>query len=362
MVKAIKVDGDEVSYLVDAAPAVDDGVAWYDVAQWGVEGKGWHDTELFYDRLPAKAKATVRPEVWNLSRDSAGMVTRFETDSTFFYARYHLASSRLEMPHASATGVSGLDLYARSGSGKHRWLAGAEPATQFVEQRLVAGVDPARRLYTAYLPLYNGIISLQIGVDPAASFHGVRPRTDRPAVFYGSSIMQGCASSRPGMSITAILGRRLDCPTINLGFSGNGTMDLSVGNLLAEVEASVYVIDCLPNMTPDMVAERTEPLVRRIRETRPLTPILLVEDRTHGNAALVESSRQRHAGSRAALHAAYLNLLASGVEHLFYLEGDNLVGDDGEGAVDGSHPSDLGMVRYCDAYEQVLRPILAGLQ
>ncbi|MGB2164990.1 MAG: SGNH/GDSL hydrolase family protein, partial [Flavobacteriaceae bacterium] len=28
------------------------------------------------------------------------------------------------------------------------------------------------------------------------------------------------------------------------------------------------------------------------------------------------------------------------------------------GATDGSHPSDLGMLRYADAYEPVLRSIL----
>ncbi|MGW3627026.1 SGNH/GDSL hydrolase family protein [Streptomyces sp. NPDC000880] len=348
------------STLIDVTPTVENGVAWYEVAQWGVEGKAWQDTERFYDRLPARARSTVRPEVWNLSHDSAGMLTRFETDSTVFHARYRLNSSTLSLPQMPATGASGLDLYARTSSGVDRWLAGTIPATQFVEQRLVTGVDPGRRLYTAYLPLYNGVESLQIGVDPGASFQGVQPRAERPAVFYGTSIMQGGVASRPGMSITAILGRRFDCPTINLGFRGNGTMDLPVGELLTEIDASVYVIDCLPNLTPAMVAERTEPLVRLLRATRPDTPILLVEDRTYANATFVESSRQQQAGSRAALHAAYMNLRTSGVKHLFYLEGDHLVGDDGEGEVEGSHPSDLGMFRYCDAYQRVLRPFLAS--
>jgi lysophospholipase L1-like esterase len=346
--------------MVDVTPAIEGGVAWYNVAQWGVEGRGWPDTRLFYDRLPGRARSTVRPEVWEHSRSSAGMLTRFETDSTIFYARYRLTSPRLEMPHMSATGVSGLDLYARTGSGRDHWLAVTTPATQVVEQCLVTGVDPGCRRYTAYLPLYNGVGSLEIGVEPDAAFQGLQPRTDRPAVFYGSSIMQGCAASRPGMSIPAILGRRFDLPTVNLGFSGNATMDGSIGSLMAELEASVYVIDCLPNMTADLVAARTEPLVRQLREARPDTPILLVEDRAYTNAALVDSFRQRHAGSRAALRAAYTNLSAAGVEQLFYLGGGNLVGDDGEGAVDGSHPNDLGMVRYCDAYEQVLRPVLAG--
>lgn len=35
-----------------------------------------------------------------------------------------------------------------------------------------------------------------------------------------------------------------------------------------------------------------------------------------------------------------------------------LLGLDGESTTDGSHPSDLGIVRHADAYEPVLRNIL----
>src|SRR5256885_13140974 len=45
------------------------------------------------------------------------------------------------------------------------------------------------------------------------------------SVFYGTSITQGGCASRPGMVHTAILGRRFDVPVVNLGFSGNGTLD-----------------------------------------------------------------------------------------------------------------------------------------
>ena len=47
-------------------------------------------------------------------------------------------------------------------------------------------------------------------------------------VFYGTSITQGACASRPPMDANAaILGRRLDRPVVNLGFSGNGRMDLN---------------------------------------------------------------------------------------------------------------------------------------
>jgi lysophospholipase L1-like esterase len=160
------------------------------------------------------------------------------------------------------------------------------------------------------------------------------------------------------MSITGILGRRLNRPVINLGFSGNGRMDAEVVELLAELDPCIYAIDCLPNMVGDQVAQRTEPLIRRLREARPQTPILLVEDRTYTNAGFHKSSRERHAGARAALRKAYEDSLAAGVKDVSYLEGESLLGDDGEAATDGSHPNDLGMVRYADGYEKALRTIL----
>jgi hypothetical protein len=346
------------------APAAEDALAWHDVRGWGVEGKGWTDTARYFDRLPAKAEKTVRRAVWDLSRHSAGMLVRFETNSTAIHARYRLLSSRLEMPHMPATGVSGLDLYARDDQGVDRWLAVARPSAQQMNIELAGEIDPPpggkRRLYTVYLPLYNGVESLEIGVDPKADFQPAAARTEKPIIFYGTSIMHGACASRPGISMTAIIGRRLNRPTINLGFSGNGKMEAEVGALLAEIDAGAYVIDCLPNMMAADVSQRAEPLVRQLRSARPNTPILLVEDRTYAYARFRQSIRDRQVASRAALRKAFENLTAAAVGDLHYLEGEQLLGDDDEATTDGSHPNDLGMVRYADAYEKVLRPIVLG--
>ncbi|HVR86136.1 MAG TPA: SGNH/GDSL hydrolase family protein [Planctomycetota bacterium] len=348
--------------LTRPAGAGQDAPVWHDVNSWGVEGKGWTDTVRPFDRFPSKAEKSVPPPVWNLSRHSAGMLVRFETDSPVIYARWSVLSGTLALPHMPATGVSGLDLYARDEQGRDRWLAVAKPTQQKMELKLAGPVDPLpggkRRLYTVYLPLYNGTESLDIGVDAQASFEPVTPRREKPMVFYGTSILHGACASRPGMAFPAILGRRFNRPTINLGFSGNGRMEPEVGALLAELDPCLYAIDCLPNMTPEQVAERSEPLVRQLRKARPDVPILLVEDRSFTAAPFLKGSRDGHAARRAALRKAAAALAADGVKGLGYLEGDSLLGDDGEGATDGSHPSDLGMVRYADAYEKELKKLL----
>lgn len=341
--------------------ANDDGLDWYDVEDWGIEGRGWTTKEMahYYDRLPAKAKGVVRDAVWSLSRHSAGMLTHFDTDATAINVRYNLLNKNLAMSHMPATGVSGIDLYAHDEKGQPRWVAVFKPKGDADQDgSLVNGIDPGKRRFSAYLPLYNGVNKLEFGVPRGSYFAGVGPRPDKPIVYYGTSITHGACASRPGMPHPAILERRLGKPTINLGFSGNGKMELEVAALLAEIDAAVYVIDCLPNVTADIVAANTEPLVRLLRALRPDTPIVLVEDRTYASAWIKQSSRERHRDSRAALVRAYDELIKGGARNLYYVAGDDLLGNDDEATTDGSHPNDLGFMRQADAIEPVLREAL----
>ncbi|REJ93823.1 MAG: hypothetical protein DWQ34_09970 [Planctomycetota bacterium] len=347
----------------DEARRDDEGTLWYDVNLLPVEGREWSDLKSPFDRLPAEAEGVVRGAVWGLSRHSAGMRIRFVTDATTIHAAWTLTSDRLAMPHMPATGVSGLDLYVRDDAGEWRWLANKAPTGKSTSVQLVGGIPAGTREYALYLPLYNGVTSVEIGLPEDASLMTPPPYDDgreRPIVFYGTSITHGACASRPGMCHPAILGRRFDRPVVNLGFSGNGTMDPEVAELMAEIDAAVYVIDCLPNMSAAQVSERTGPLVRLLREKRPDTPILLVEDRTYSDAFLLPGKRDRNDTSREALRTEYQKLINDGVSGLYYLAGEHLLGDDNEGTVDSSHPTDLGFMRQADAFEVPLREILEG--
>ena len=348
----------ETSAKSPIGPKIEEGVAWYDVGNWGVEGRGWDDTKRYFDRLPAEAEEKVRPPVWNLSRQSAGMSALFATDATTIWVRYKLLNASLGMPHMPPTGVSGVDLYARDDDGRWRWVAVSRPDAQEVTQKLADGLRSGRRDYRVYLPLYNGTESLEIGVPEEAKFVPNSPREEKPIVFYGTSILHGGCASRPGMAWPSIVCRALDCPHINLGFSGNGTMDESVGELMGRIDAAAYVIDCLPNMRADLIARRTVPLVKQIRAARPDAPIILVEDRSYTNGWIIPSQRERNETSREALRNAYEILVTEGIRDLVYVPGDHLMGDDGEATVDGSHPSDLGMMRQAEILAAVLKEVL----
>jgi lysophospholipase L1-like esterase len=343
-----------------ATNAAPDNLRWSDIRSLGVEGRGWNDTKSFYDRLPAKAETLVRPPVWTLSHDTAGMCVRFVTDATTLRARWAVTDSNLYMPNLDGIGKSGLDLYVKMDQG-WRWLAVGKPVAQTNEATLVGHLLPGKREYLLYLPLYNGIQYVDLGIPTNAVLEKAPPWGDgerKPIVFYGTSILQGAAASRPGMVHSAILQRQFNWPVINLGFSGNGIMEPEVAGLLAELDPVVYVIDCLPNMTAAQVRERCEPLVRTLRAAHPRTPIVLVEDRTLQDAFLIPGKMKAQLKSRAELKAAFTRLQQSGVENLYYIPGEHLFGDDGEGSTDGSHPNDLGFTRQAKIFAEVLGPLL----
>lgn len=343
-----------------AQAAVTSPLSWHNPEDWGVEGRLWQDQPRgrWYDRLPSAAEGMVPDAIWELGRHSAGMAVRFRTDAPMIHVRYRLTRSELDMPHMPATGVSGVDLYAKDPLGKWRWVAVAKPASREVDTTLITGIPAVMREWMLYLPLFNGVASLEIGVPGEAAFEGIPPRKEKVIVFYGTSITHGACASRPGMTHVAMLGRRLDVPTVNLGFSGNGRMDDAVGRLLAQADPAVFVIDCLPNMSPAQVTERTIPLVKRIRAARPDTPILLVESRRNTESWISPALQQVHDAKHAALKTEFEKLRAAGVTKLHYLTGNDLLGDDADACTDGSHPSDLGFYSQADAFEPVLKMLL----
>ncbi len=339
----------------------DGKMLWYDAKQLEVEGKGWTDTKAFYHRLPARAEGKVLPpSVWPLSQDTAGMCVRFVSDAERIAARWTVTSRNLAMDHMPATGVSGVDLYVKDGD-RWRWIGAGRPGAQSNERTLAAGIPKGTWEYLLYLPLYNGVQSLAIGIPVHATIAKAPPRPGdrgKPIVYYGTSIAQGGCACRPGMAHTSILGRMLDWHVINLGFSGSGILDPMVGTLMAELDAAAYVLDCVPNMNAVMVQERTEPFVKALRAARPNVPIVLVENIVYQASYFLPEMREAYRGKNQALRAAYERLVSAGVGNLHYVPCDTFLGEDGEATVDGTHCTDLGFQRFAEALEPFFRRIL----
>lgn len=344
---------------LDAEPRyLTDSMKFYDGRSLSVIGQ-CHD-ENNYHRLPQKYKGVVRGPVWEESLSAAGISIRFRTNAATLRVRWDLAEKGRSW-NLNPAGADGLDLYAHTDKGWQyvNTALAKDTANEFI---LLRNSEPVYREYLLNLPLYNCVTRLSIGVNQWAEMIGPKEfllPDKKPVVYYGSSIAQGASASRPGLAYTNLLSRRLDRPFINLGFSGEGTFDSSVGQAMAEIDAALYAIDCTPNSKKEIIYERAVQLVKLLKSRRKMTPVLLIEGFYYDDAAFEKDSNSNIDAKRRELHRAYDTLVRSGIKGLYYKTGDGLTGDDHEGTVDGVHPDDIGMQRFA---EQMLPVISAILQ
>lgn len=313
-----------------------------------------------YVRLPQRAETTVRGPVWALSRNPAGLAVCFYSDAPVVSVRYGTGRP-FTFPHMPATGVSGLDLYTVDSDGNwQRCITGNYAFSDTVQFTWSSpGTTPYHRRgneYRLYLPLYNTVKWLEIGVPDSSSVEYIPLRKEKPIVVYGTSIAQGACASRPGMAWTNILSRRLDYPVVNLGFSGNGRLEKEVTALITEIDARLFVFDCLPNLSGvshGRLDTLTRQAVGQIRAAHPDVPVLLAE---HTSGCFSYADRQASARNKA-FRSIYETLQAEGATNLYYLSCAE-IGLPEDAIVDYVHPSDLGMQLEADAYEKKIREIL----
>lgn len=122
----------------------------------------------------------------------------------------------------------------------------------------------------------------------------------------------------------------------------------------------LFIIDCLPNMNYDEVANNTIPLVKSIRETHtdnPTLPILLVESTIYGFEWWDPTFKANQVKKRNTLKAQFDELISQGYTGVYYVKGDDIIAPQDISMsykVDGTHPNDLGMRKMFDFWNKYL--------
>lgn len=328
-----------------------------------VRGQAWQEEPIApYARLPMRAKEKVRKPLWDLSCQSAGLSIAFRSNAPEIKVRY-VVKGALSMAHMPATGVSGVDLYATDNDGRERWCAGKYSMRDTITY-VFDGLSYAAKAingfeYQLFLPLYNSLSWLEIGVPENSTFHFLPVSQEKPIVIYGTSIAQGACASRPGMAWGNILNRKSEHPVVNLGFSGNGLLEKELFDLLSEIDAKLFIIDCMPNLPGEkakVIYDRTMAGVSKLRENSK-APILLVEHDGYANDATSENAEDSYRTANRELRKAYNALQQEQIENIYYLTKEE-IGIPADGMVDGVHSTDLGMQQYADSYLKKIREIL----
>jgi len=364
-----------------------------------------------FSRLPAAAQNDVRENVWEASHCSSGIALRFSTNASKIALQYDTfwtygSTGGPSFPwialsderHWALSGLTGTDLYAYDTSIRKwrfvsacSWIEGCDGTaySKSSETHVIADGLPRRAVdYMLHLPLYNGIMSGQIGAwseDGTALIelpsHTTSTTTvggeQHAIVWYGTSILQGAMAGRPGHQFTNVISRELDVEIFNFGFSGNGEMELAVANHLVAIKtpASVYLIDCIWNMYPEIITERTIPLVKFLQANGTANAhIVLVEGSPSGLgwAAQNQSGWPATNPGNVALRAQYELLLesqrekSSAATKLHYVnssllyERTVLYGAKGDVTESGVHPGDIGTRATADFWIDYLPTLLSS--
>ncbi|MCX5777269.1 MAG: hypothetical protein NTX32_06570 [Candidatus Firestonebacteria bacterium] len=328
---------------------------WYDASTLTIAGKGWSLESRTYERLPSRAEKLIPEKPWRQSLAGAGVSIRFCSNAPMFFARwvdYNNEWAKNQEPANQPV------LYVRE-DGRWRWL-GTSSGKNTPIFKLINDLIPVKeREYLLYLPMGRGVRKMDIGIPKGFYIYPSLLSGERPVLFYGTSIIHGAsAASRPGLNLVALLERHFDYPFLNLGFSGSACMEPEVIKFVSEIDACVYIIDCLPNMVAKTVKERFVPAIRLLRKRRPQTPIIVVESLLYEDGFLVACRKNRCEGSNAELKKWYTRLKKEGVKGLSYVTGKALFGGETEVTRDGTHPTDFGYRCMAKTFIPLLAPYI----
>ena len=329
-------------------------------------GQGWtSEVGKKYQRFPDRASATVPSGVWGLSKNTAGLNVRFVTDATTITVKYTITSGAAGYANMPATLQSGIDMYALPNDSTYYWVSpqkkftfsGTNCTYKYENLEPIGLTGKKECTYLVYFPMYNNVTSMSIGVPEGSTFEFVKvPEDDQPIVVYGSSIAQGCSASRPGMAWPAIIARELNSNVINLGFSGSAMMESSLFDMMAELKnAKLFILDPVPNIksAPGSIVSRTLDGVRKLRSVTK-APILLVESLGNSNKVMQPNEENIDSKGNKKLKEAYEALLDEDIKNVFYLTEEE-IGLTEDGMIEGTHPNDIGMREYADAYVKKIK-------
>lgn len=327
---------------------------WVEAKDFGVEGRPFAEgCDAPYARIPATLRGRIPEMTYGLGRMCAGMAVRFAVDDDRVRLACEIEPDTWAFVPTDLymTGFAqvGFDWYERRDGcwqyGNHIWPSGKDGSSNG-EIKTVPG-----RPVLINFPIRCVPKSVRIGVRKGHRLSHVSPPSfsPKPIVHYGTSIVHGGCVSRPGLCFTAQAARQIDAEWVNLGFSGAARMEIPMcTDVLAKVDAALYIIDPLWNMKMPLIRERYEPFVRELRRRCPEVPILLCED-------VQTAVRETEKGLF--VRDLFRRLQDEGWKRLHLLRTDEMLPPDTDLTLDLCHPNDAGARLLAEAYARKVKAI-----
>ena len=307
-----------------------------------------------FNKYPTESTGSIQ----ELAHHSSGGRIRFKTDATEISIEVNLKNPS-RMTHMTWTGSLGCDIYVGSGTNRI-YVTSVIPysdASSNTYTRTVA-LPAGMKEVTINLPLYAGIQKMYVGFPSGASIGSPDPYTiEKPIVFYGHSMTQGCSASRPGMSYPQIVTRALDANLVNFGFSGAAKGEQIVIDSIAKVDMSAFVMDYDYNAPVDTLRATHYNVYKTIRDAHPDIPIIMISAANRGYKRSMDEVNTRIA----IIMDTYNKAVAAGDTNVYFVNGSDIVSDGfrGDMFIDNTHMNDLGMHLMANTLYPILKEVLA---
>lgn len=346
--------------LLIAGHAFAQKTVYHDAADLTVIGKAIPTTKAF-TRIDTSAYRFNDKVIDEYACHSTGLAVLFATDSPFIKAKWQTSPANAS-ENMTAIAQKGLDLYIRqdgewvfAGVGRPNMAEGPEYAVH--SGTIVKEMAPGRKECLLYLPLYDRLDSLFIGVEEGSYVEPVENPFRYRIVVKGSSVTHGLAASRPGMSYAARFGRNNGLYCFNLGFSGKSKLQKEYAEYLADVEADAFIFDAFSNPSAELIHENFDQFVDIIRAAHPDKPLIFMQTERRESRNFDTWREDFEAKKQAAAEEEIRERMKTD-KHIYFLTSEDFLGHDHIATSDGSHPTDLGFTRMLDSIEPKILKIL----
>ncbi len=322
---------------------IGDDLVWIDVknSPFTLHGVFFDETQGLFVRIPQDVADSVKSMVSDLNRKTAGGRVRFRTDSDQI-AMYAVMFDD-DGDHFTTQMNNSFDLSRFDENfGREAYAYSFVPPT-VMKRSFSALFYTSGKMndYVLHMPTMGQVYELYVGLKPDAEVMLPTPyKHEKPIVYYGSSITQGCSASRPANIYEAVVSRNLAIDYINLGFAGSALAEDSVIEYIAGLDMSVFVCDYDHNAPDAEHLKKTHlPLYRAVREKHPNLPIVFI------SAPNIMPDYTWHIPRREAIRATYETAVSEGDRNVYFIDGESFfdIPDRDMCTADTCHPNDLGM-------------------
>ena len=335
-------------------------IAWHDASSLTVIGKPIPTAKPFA-RIDTAVYKFNDKTIDRYANYSTGLAVLFETDSKVVRAKWTTGGGNSGANQA-AIGQKGLDLYIMK-DGMWMFAGTGSPNMRKApfsnhEGTIVADMAEGTKQCLLYLPLFDRVDALEIGLEEGASLKPLDNPFCYNIIVHGSSITHGASASRPGMTYPARFGRENGFYVTNLGFSGMCKLQKEYAHFLAQIkDVDAFIFDTFSNPLADVIYANFNEFVDIVRAAHPGVPMIFLqtERREVRNFSLkreeIEAAKQK-----AAAEVVLARMKTD--RHIYFIDSEGFLGDKHLATADGTHPTDLGFEYMLQTITPKIKKIL----